>query len=162
MRGRVIAMQARVCPIAEAYCDRVHSQLESQEKKKKKKKGKGKGNKGDGWPPLLTGDEFFNQVVWAEETHEKEAAERGSEMNMSKPWRKTQEEARKARNEAKPGKARGVEANCDRLGNPSQSTRQEVDLREAAATKGKCPTFILSAPTHQNHKETALKIINGP
>lgn len=105
--GRVIAMQASVV-LLQKYCDRVQSQLESQEKKKKR--GQGKGNKrlhGDGWPWLPTGDEFFNQVVHAEETHEKEAAEKeackGKQDEHAKAvteW-KTWEEAWKARNEAK-------------------------------------------------------------
>ncbi|KIK76979.1 hypothetical protein PAXRUDRAFT_168210, partial [Paxillus rubicundulus Ve08.2h10] len=84
------------------YCDCLSEQLAAQEEKQKKRKT-GQLNR-DGLPRLLTGDEFYNQVVEHQKTAEEEKIKhenrqklREAQLGVMAAWKEV-DDTRKKRN----------------------------------------------------------------
>ncbi|KAH7890277.1 hypothetical protein F5I97DRAFT_1799668, partial [Phlebopus sp. FC_14] len=70
-KSALIGMQSTVV-LQSMFCNRLSSQLATQEKRQKKKK-KGQLN-GDGLPRLLTSNKFYNRVIKHQREYKKKAA----------------------------------------------------------------------------------------
>ena len=100
LRRRVLELQAANI-LNEMYCSMLRGQLAHHEKKKNTPKGMGK-LVGDGLPRLLSGDEFYEQVVefadWQKRT-EREKVERkqtrDGRVEVMKEWHKADEERKR-------------------------------------------------------------------